>query len=75
MGLEPTRNSDGTKDDEYGCDFCQGFRAARALHAGSPLVPGWRRLTPICNASLLPWGMLPEAIRRAVTALIGFHNT
>jgi hypothetical protein len=75
MGFEPTRNFDVTDDGVCDCEFCQGYRAARALHVGSLNCPALASLDADLHHVIAAWGTLPEAIRRAVMALIGLHNT
>ena len=75
MGFEPTRNLDGTDDDVCGCEFCQGYRAARALYFGRSNCLDVASLDADLREVVAAWDGLPEALRRAVMALIGLHDT
>jgi hypothetical protein len=70
-GIEPAFNSDATDILPCSCVNCQQCRAAPALHFG---CPDWLE-TASHDADLqrviAAWGDLPEAIRRALLALIG----
>jgi hypothetical protein len=74
VGLEPGEDSVVTADYDCGCDFCQGWRAALALQV---IVGDCLDLASIdadLQRMVLAWSGLPEAIRRAVTALFGSPN-
>ena len=71
MGFEPTCNSVASDNVACGCEKCQEARAALALHPG---CFKWLELA-LNDADLQrvieAWGGLPEAIRRAMLALVG----
>jgi hypothetical protein len=75
MGFEPTCNSTATDDGLCRCEFCQGYRAARALYVGSPNCPGLASFDTDLQQVIATWDGLPDAIRKAVTALVGVQKT
>jgi hypothetical protein len=70
-GIEPANDFAVSLNADCVCDFCQGWRAANALQTGGfnchIVAPDDADLQRVISA----WHGLPEAIRRAVLALIG----
>lgn len=68
-GFEPVSNSDGSEVEQCTCDFCQGFRAASALH----LTCGNCRKLTASDADLRKlldgWERLPVTSRKAILTL------
>jgi hypothetical protein len=69
-GIEPASGFDVTADSDCTCDFCDGWRAALALQSSDSgslaTAPHDANLQRVISA----WTVLPEAIRRAVLAMI-----
>jgi hypothetical protein len=69
-GIEPSGDFDATGTLPCGCVICEQCRAARTLHFGRP---NWLDLSSL-DAGLqsvhVAWHGLPDAIRRAIVALI-----
>jgi hypothetical protein len=71
MGFEPTCDSAANDDVPCACEKCRQARAALALHSGC-----FKWLESALNDADLrrvvaAWDGMPEAIRRALVALIG----
>ena len=70
-GIEPASDFNATGKLPCGCVICENCRAALALHFGRP---GWLELAS-ADADLqrvvTAWTDLPDAIRRALIALVG----
>lgn len=71
MGFEPAGDFDATTDGQCSCEFCQGWRAANALHSEVTSCPEVASADPELQRVVASWDALPEAIRAAVLALIG----
>jgi hypothetical protein len=75
MGFEPTCNSAANENAACACEKCQEARAALALHPG---CLKWLEsaLNDIdLQHVIAAWDGLPDAIRRAVMALIESQET
>jgi hypothetical protein len=70
-GIEPVGGFDETDNCDCGCDFCRGFRAARALHSWRPEWLELASLDADLQRLVAAWGALSKAMRAAVMALIG----
>ncbi len=68
-GVESTSDFDAIDDGECGCEFCQGFRAARALHSGRSSWHDLALLDAGLQRIIAAWGSLPKNIRAAMMAL------
>ena len=70
-GIEPASCNDATSNTPYACVNCQHWRAANALHSGGFQWPELASVDVELQRVITAWGDLPEAIRRAVSALVG----
>lgn len=70
-GFEPVADFDATADGDCTCDFCQGWCAAKALQDGGSNRLDATSFDADLQRVVSIWGGLPDAIRRAVFALIG----
>jgi hypothetical protein len=70
-GFEPVGDFDGSGNAACACEFCQGYRAARALHSGRFNCLNVASLDPDLQRVITAWDALPEAMRTVVIALVG----
>jgi hypothetical protein len=68
-GFEPGVDFDASAYDTCDCEFCQGYRAANALHSGHSNCLDVASLDADLRRVIAAWARLPEAIRNAVVAL------
>jgi hypothetical protein len=71
MGFEPTLESAATDDCDGGCEKCLSVHAAMALHCESSNCLSLASIDADLQEVIAAWDGLPEAIRKAVMALIG----
>jgi hypothetical protein len=69
-GFEPVSEIDATTNGSCGCEFCQGYRAANALHSRHSNCLDVALLDADLQRVIAAWDGLPAAIRRAALALI-----
>jgi hypothetical protein len=67
--LKPESSFEVTDSGHCDCEFCQGWRAARALQNGHTNCHNVASLGPDLQRLIAAWDGLPEAIRKAATAL------
>lgn len=70
MGFEPGVNRDVSVDDSCDCDFCQGYRAALALHARSVNCRSGSLIDADLQQIMERWSRLPTTIQEAILSLI-----
>jgi hypothetical protein len=70
-GFEAEADSDVINDGNCLCNFCRGWRAANALQKDGSKCPDLASFDADLQRVISAWGRLPEAIRRAILALIG----
>ena len=75
MGFESTSDFDATGKLPCGCVICEQCRAANALHCESFNCLSLASIDTNLQEVIAAWDGLPEAIRRAVMALIGSQET
>jgi hypothetical protein len=68
--LKPESSFDGSDNGHCDCDFCLGWRAARALQNGYANCRNVVSLGPDLQRLIAAWDGLPEAIRKAAIASI-----
>jgi hypothetical protein len=69
-GIEPASDFDVSADADCTCDFCQGWRAAMALQNEGSNCLDLAQLDADLQQVISAWDRLPQAIRKAVTALV-----
>jgi len=74
-GFEPVGDFDGSDNSDCGCDFCQGYRAARALHSGRSNCLDVASPDTDLQQVIGAWDGLPEAIRKAIMVLVGVQKS
>ena len=70
-GFEPVSDFDATSTGACACEFCQGYRAAQALHSGRSNRLDVASLDPDLQRVIAGWDAQPEAIRQEIGALVG----
>ncbi|HEX3659755.1 MAG TPA: hypothetical protein VHV55_28480 [Pirellulales bacterium] len=68
-GFEPGGEIDATDTRDCGCEFCQGYRAARALQTGRSNCVDLALLDAELQQLISAWSRLSIRIRRAIMAL------
>jgi hypothetical protein len=75
MGFEPTCNSAANVDVPCACEKCHQASAAMALHCESSICLSLASIDASLQQVIVAWDGLPDAIRRAVMALIESQET
>ncbi|MGB7732649.1 MAG: hypothetical protein WBL72_03055 [Thermoguttaceae bacterium] len=70
-GFEAADKIAVTADEDWSCEFCQGWRAANALQRGGSECLDVTQLDADLRRVISVWAGLPETIQRAVVVLIG----
>jgi hypothetical protein len=68
-GIEPASDSDASAESLCSCEFCQGYRAARALHSDRSNCLDVASLDHDLQEVIAVWGKLPKRIRATIMAL------
>ena len=69
--MNPAVDSDGSDEPCCGCEFCQGYSAAIALHTGLANCHAVASFDADLQRVIAAWGTLPEPMRQAIMALVG----
>jgi hypothetical protein len=72
--IEPASRDDLSADGECTCEFCQGWRAANALQNDYSKCLDAAVLDAGLQRVISAWDSLPEAIRRAIFAMVESVN-
>lgn len=74
MGLEPTASRGATGNGSCGCVICLECRAALALQTGHPDRLALASFDGDLQRVIGAWDRLPNAIQKAVLALVGSQD-
>lgn len=74
-GFKPSAEFDATGNYDCPCDFCQGFRAARALHADGSGSLDLELLDADLQRVIHTRNGLPAAISKAIVALVSSRDS
>lgn len=72
--LEPASDFDATAEATCDWDFCEGYRAALALHSECPICHGGAFFDTVLQYVVVAWNRLSEPIRRAVLGIVESQN-
>src|SRR5271155_3822197 len=71
MGFEPFADFVVTANSSCSCEFCEGYRAANALHSGCSKWLDSALNDANLQRLIAAWNNLPEGLQTAIMALVG----